>query len=98
MLILQNKINITRNIAKGYTRSYKVTNRGSCSVSISMLSVAADALFGPSEAIICLQNDPETGDRTRCRETLVKAVRKGIESYPKACYFGSKLCLSRNVE
>lgn len=48
-----------------------------------MLRVAADALFGPNEAIICLQNDLESRDRTRCRETLVKAVRKGIESYPK---------------
>lgn len=50
---------------------------------ISTIKVAADALLGPSEAIMCSRNDPEPRDRTRCREILVK-VRKGIVSYPKA--------------
>lgn len=52
-----------------------------------MQRVAADALLGPSEPIMCSRNDPEPRDRTRCGEILVKAVRKGIEAYPKACYF-----------
>lgn len=60
-----------------------------------MLRVVADALLGPDEAIICLQNDLESRDRTRCREILVKAVRIGLESYPESCYFGSKLPVAR---